>query len=209
MPIYWYKSLHNSDASLKLKFVGCNPTWQKWLPSRHWISNSGGGKRHPPPWFPALFSRRIIYYNILFMSPLSHHWKDRVRTEKRRNWVRKPFYLFNHSPRRLQFPKSKNNSINWAYLLSHINSCLECIIKRSWTKQMENIQENWKTSPITRQLGSGSMGLEPSFKERTKNSRNDAYSSRGSATSSKSEIQTISYFIQDAFEIWSLKKKAF
>lgn len=46
-----------------------------------------------------------------------------------------------------------------------------------------------KKLPVTRHFGSGSIGLEPSFRERTKNSRKEEYSSRGNAASSISEIK--------------------
>ena len=42
--------------------------------------------------------------------------------------------------------------------------------------------------PVTRHCGSVSIGLEPSFKARTKNSLIDVYLSRGKAASSKSEM---------------------
>lgn len=45
--------------------------------------------------------------------------------------------------------------------------------------------------PVTRHFGSGSIGLDPSFKDRAKKSLSDAYSSRGSATSSKSGMKIL------------------
>lgn len=58
-----------------------------------------------------------------------------------------------------------------------------------WRKLIRRFETSNQLLPVTRQSGSGSMGLEPSFRLRTKKSLKEAYLSRGKAASSKSRYQ--------------------